>query len=63
VTPSVLMMTAGCWQELSIHGRAAITNGLTREEIREVILQVGLYRGAQIAIHGNALLREAQRDS
>jgi 4-carboxymuconolactone decarboxylase len=40
VTLSVLM-TAGYWEEVPMHFRAAIANGLTREEIREVILQAG----------------------
>jgi len=62
VTLSVLM-TAGYWEEVPMHFRAAITNGLTREEIREVILQVGLYRGVPVANHGTALLREALGDS
>jgi alkylhydroperoxidase/carboxymuconolactone decarboxylase family protein YurZ len=57
VTLSVLM-TAGYWEEVPMHFRAAITNALTREEIREVILQVGLYRGVPVANHGTALLRE-----
>jgi len=62
VTLSVLM-TAGYWEEVPMHFRAAITNGLTREEIREVILQVGLYRGVPVANHGTALLRETLGDS
>jgi len=53
------LMTAGYWDEVPMHFRAAITNGLTREEIREVILQVGLYRGVPVANHGTHLLREA----
>ena len=62
VTLSVLM-TAGYWEEVPMHFRAAITNGLTREEIREVILQVGLYRGVPVANHGTTLLRETFGDS
>jgi 4-carboxymuconolactone decarboxylase len=54
-----VLMTAGYWEEVPMHFRAAITNGLTREEIREIILQVGLYRGVPVANHGTALLREA----
>ena len=62
VTLSVLM-TAGYWEEVPMHFRAAITNGLTREEIREVILLVGLYRGGPVANHGTALLKETLSDS
>ncbi len=53
-----VLMTAGYWDEVPMHFRAAITNGLTREEIREVILQVGLYRGVPVANHATHLLRE-----
>lgn len=52
------LMTAGYWEEVPMHFRAAIRNGLTREEIREVILQVGLYRGVPVANHGFKLLVE-----
>lgn len=57
------LMTAGYWEEVPMHFRAAITNGLTREEIREVILQVGLYRGVPVANHGTALLKETLGDA
>lgn len=52
------LMTAGYWEEVPMHFHAAIRNGLTREEIREVILQVGLYRGVPVANHGFKLLVE-----
>jgi 4-carboxymuconolactone decarboxylase len=58
-----VLMTAGYWEEVPMHFRAAITNGLTREEIREVILQVGLYRGVPVANHGTALLRDTLGDA
>lgn len=61
VTLSVLI-TAGYWDEVPMHFRAAITNGLTREEIREIILQVGLYRGVPVANHATGLLRETLGD-
>ena len=56
------LMTAGYWDEVPMHFRAAITNGLTREEIREIILQVGLYRGVPVANHATGLLRETLGD-
>ena len=52
------LMTAGSWEEVPMHLRAAIRNGLSREEIREVILQVGLYRGVPVANRGFAVLVE-----
>lgn len=36
--------------ELRTHLRAAITNGVTREEIREVFLQVAIYAGVPAAV-------------
>ena len=36
--------------ELRGHVRGAITNGVTKEEIREIFLHVGLYAGAPIMI-------------
>ena len=35
--------------ELAMHIKAAITNGVTKEEITEVLLQVGLYAGVPTA--------------
>ncbi|AYE97723.1 4-carboxymuconolactone decarboxylase [Mycobacterium paragordonae] len=36
--------------ELRTHVRAALTNGVTREEIREVFLQVAVYAGVPAAV-------------
>ncbi|OBJ60429.1 carboxymuconolactone decarboxylase family protein [Mycobacterium sp. 1423905.2] len=36
--------------ELRTHIRAALTNGVTREEIREVFLQVAIYAGIPAAV-------------
>ena len=44
--------------ELAMHVRAALRNGLTREEIREVLLQVGVYAGVPAA---NRAFAVAQR--
>ena len=35
--------------ELAMHVRAALRNGLTRDEIKEVLLQVGVYAGVPAA--------------
>ena len=37
-------------QELATHVRAALTNGVTPVEIREILLQVGVYAGQPAAI-------------
>nr|CEL21884.1 4-carboxymuconolactone decarboxylase [Kibdelosporangium sp. MJ126-NF4]CTQ92664.1 4-carboxymuconolactone decarboxylase (EC 4.1.1.44) [Kibdelosporangium sp. MJ126-NF4] len=44
--------------ELAMHVRAALRNGVTKEEISEVLLQVGLYAGVPTA---NRALAIAQR--
>ncbi|KQH76447.1 4-carboxymuconolactone decarboxylase [Mycobacterium gordonae] len=36
--------------ELRTHLRAAVTNGVTRDEIREVFLQVAIYAGVPAAV-------------
>lgn len=50
---SVAVITAlialGHHEELAMHLRAALRNGLTVDEIREVILQAGLYCGVPAA--------------
>lgn len=57
---SVAVITAlialGHHEELAMHLRAALRNGLTVDEIREVILQAGLYCGVPAA---NTALRIA----
>jgi len=53
------LMAAGRWEEVPMHFRAAITNGVTREELREIILQVGLYCGVPVANHGFAILADS----
>lgn len=54
------LMSQGYWDEVPMHLRAALRNGLTREELREIILQVGLYAGVPAANHGIGLLRDLQ---
>lgn len=45
--------------ELRTHIRGALTNGVTREEIREIFLQVGIYAGIPAAVDSFRLAREA----
>ena len=54
------LMAACYWEEVPMHLRAALRNGVTREELREIILQVGLYAGVPVANHGFALLQELE---
>ena len=45
--------------ELRTHIRGALTNGVTRKEIAEVFLQVGVYAGAPAAVDSFRIAREA----
>ncbi|TXI85190.1 MULTISPECIES: carboxymuconolactone decarboxylase family protein [unclassified Cupriavidus] len=48
--------------ELKLHVRAAITNGLTKEEIKEVFLQVATYCGVPAGIDSFRIAREAFKE-
>lgn len=45
--------------ELKIHVKGAIRNGVTREEIREVLLQVAIYGGIPAGVDSFRLAAEA----
>ena len=45
--------------ELAMHTKAALRNGLTEDEIREVLLQVGLYAGVPVANRAFAVANRA----
>ena len=49
--------------ELAMHVRAAIRNGLTPEQIREVLLQVGVYAGVPAANRAFAIAQRVLADS
>ena len=51
-------MARGQFDELALHLRAALRNGLTREEIKEVLLQSAIYCGVPAA---NSAFAVAQR--
>lgn len=44
--------------ELKVHIRGAVRNGVTKEQIREVFLQVAIYCGAPAALESFRLARE-----
>lgn len=44
--------------ELKVHVRGAIRNGVTKEQIQEVFLQVAIYCGAPAALESFRLARE-----
>lgn len=41
----------GAWDEFALHVRGALNNGLSREEIGEVLLQCAIYAGVPAANH------------
>ena len=45
--------------ELAMHTKAALRNGVTADEIREVLLQVGLYAGVPVANRAFAIANRA----
>jgi 4-carboxymuconolactone decarboxylase len=45
-------------QELRTHIKGAITNGVTRDEIREVFMQVAVYAGVPAAVDSFRIARE-----
>jgi 4-carboxymuconolactone decarboxylase len=45
--------------ELKVHVKGALRNGLTRDEIREVFLQVAIYCGVPAAVDSFRIAREA----
>jgi 4-carboxymuconolactone decarboxylase len=45
--------------ELKLHVKGALVNGVTRDEIREVILQVAIYAGVPAGIDAQRIAKEA----
>ena len=68
-TRSCITLTAlialGHFEELAMHVRAARRNGLTDDEIKEVLLQAAIYCGVPAANHAFAVAAEvlAEADS
>jgi 4-carboxymuconolactone decarboxylase len=61
-TRSAITLTAlvarGQFDELALHLRAALRNGLTRDEIKEVLLQSAIYCGVPAANSAFAVAQE-----
>jgi len=51
------MIALGAWDEYRLHVRAAFNNGLTQNDIQEVILQAAIYCGVPKANHA---IKEAE---
>jgi 4-carboxymuconolactone decarboxylase len=48
--------------ELKLHVRGALNNGITREEISEMILQIAVYCGAPAALEATRVAREVFKE-
>jgi 4-carboxymuconolactone decarboxylase len=53
-----MLAALGRTHELRLHTRGALNNGVTKEEIAEVFLQVGIYAGVPAAVEA---FREASK--
>ena len=58
-----MMCAANRPHELRIHLRGAITNGCSREEIREVLLQVAIYCGIPASLDAHNMAMEVFAES
>jgi len=47
-----MLSALGRWHEFEVHVRGALNNGVTPEEIAEVLLQAGVYAGIPVAADG-----------
>ena len=54
-----MIATLNRHNELKVHVRGALNNGLSKEDIREVLLQVGIYGGIPAAVDSFRLANEA----
>jgi 4-carboxymuconolactone decarboxylase len=65
-TRSCITLTAlvahGHFDELAMHVRAARRNGLTPDEIKEVLLQCAIYCGVPAANHAFAVAQQVLRE-
>jgi 3-oxoadipate enol-lactonase/4-carboxymuconolactone decarboxylase len=52
------LVAGGHWEELAMHVRAAVRNGLSVEEIKEVLLQTTIYCSVPSANHAFRIAQE-----
>jgi 4-carboxymuconolactone decarboxylase len=57
-----MLATLGHDEELAMHVRAALRNGLTADEIKEVLLQVAVYAGVPAANRAFKVAQQALDD-
>ncbi|MFM9975656.1 MAG: carboxymuconolactone decarboxylase family protein [Beijerinckiaceae bacterium] len=51
-------ISLGRWEEFRLHAKAAFNNGLTKDEMKEVLMQCAVYAGVPAA---NTAFHEAQK--
>jgi 3-oxoadipate enol-lactonase/4-carboxymuconolactone decarboxylase len=56
------LVAGGHWEQLAAHTRAALRNGLTPDEIREVLLQTAVYCGLPAADRAFAIAQQVVRE-
>ena len=49
-------------QEFKLHLRGAINNGLTKDELKEIFLQIGAYCGVPAAIDSFRIAKEVFKE-
>ena len=67
VVTLVIAATRSQWDEFRVHVRGALNNGLTRDELKEVLLHAGAYGGFPVARTGfkeaQAVMAEMDREA
>lgn len=57
------LVALGHWGEFEMHVRAALRNGLTEDEVGEVLLQCAIYCGVPAANHAFALAQAVLKET
>lgn len=57
-----MLATLGRAHEFKLHCRGALRNDVTRDEIREIIMQVGIYAGVPAMMESTRLAQEVFKD-
>lgn len=52
-----MLTVLGRWHELEVHVRGAINNGVTKEEMKEILLQTGVYGGVPVSAEAFRIAR------
>ena len=57
-----MLASLGRTEELQLHVRGAVNNGLTMDEIKEALLQVGIYAGVPAAVSAFKAAHEIMKE-